>query len=142
MPGNWGRIIRRFGWQHSLAVREMALETARIAEFPHHPSRLDSAFVFLTVEEARQFRNSVQGFGQHVLYRVALSNPEAASHLTDSRLCAPQGTLRPDWARVYWLDADAQAAAIPGVDWTAVTGGVQLREMLTLSQLRIEERLD
>jgi hypothetical protein len=40
------------------------------------------------------------------------------------------------------MDFAAQAAALPGIDWAAATGGLQLREMLTLSQLRIEERLD
>lgn len=106
---------------------------------------MESAFVFLTLDEARAFRqqNSGQGgFGQHLLYRVSLSDPTALSHVTDSRLCVPQGAFRHDWADVYWMDFDAQAAAIPGIDWLAVTNRVPLREMLTLSQLVIEERLD
>jgi hypothetical protein len=139
LPGNWGRVVRAYGWQHSHALREMALEAARLAYFPHRPSRLDSAFAIPTVEEARKFRQHVAGFGQHLLYRVSLCDPNAASHLTDSRLCAPQGSIRPDWANVYWMDIGAQAAAIPGIDWHAASGGMQLREVLTLSALRVEE---
>lgn len=141
-PGNWGRLIRAYGWQHNHSLRETALEQARLATAPHLPSRLDSAFVIPTLEEAQRFRSTIQGFQQHILYRVTLLDPNAPSHITDSRLCAPQGTLRPDWAIVYWLDVETQAASIPGIDWTATVRGVQLREMLTLSQLRVEERLN
>lgn len=139
-PGNWGRVVRSWGWQHTHALREMALEQARVERFPHRPSRLESAFVFLTVEEARAFRAS-PGFQTHLLYRVSLLDPSANSHITDSRLCGPQGALRPNWVDVYWMDAGTQAAAVPGIDWTAVQPR-DLREMLTLSQLRVEERLD
>lgn len=141
-PGNWGRVIRAFGWQHGQALREMALEQARLAYNPKLPSRMDAAFVMPTAEEARTFRTNSQGFQQHILYRVTLCDPNTASHLTDSRLCSPQGSIRADWANVYWLDWQAQAAAIPGIDWAAAIRGIQMREMLTLSQLRVEERLD
>jgi hypothetical protein len=142
MPGNWGRVIRVYGWQHNQAIREMALEQARLARDPNLPSRMEAAFVMPTLEEARTFRANTQGFQQHILYRVTLCDPAASSHITDSRLCSPQGTVRADWATIYWLDWQAQAAAIPGIDWTAAIRGVQLREMLTLSQLRVEERLE
>jgi hypothetical protein len=142
MPGNWGRIMRTVGWNHGFAIREMALENARRRGFDHLPSRMDAAFVFLTPDEARQFRQTADGFHQHLLYRVTLSDPAAPSHVTDCRLCVPRGALRDDWANVYWLDVAAQAASIPGIDWSATTGGTQLREMLTLSRLRVEERLD
>lgn len=141
VPGNWGRVIRHYGWQHNFALREMALEAARIRLAPHLPSRMDAAFVLPTLEEARAFRTNSQGWQSHLLYRVTLCDPNATSHVVDSRLCGPAGTLRADWADAYWLDP--AAAAIPGIDnWAAATGGVQLREMLTLSKLRVEERLD
>jgi hypothetical protein len=142
MPGNWGRVVRAYGWQHNQALREMALEEARRARFPERPSRLDAAFVFLTLEEARNFRQNVAGFAQHILYQVTLCDLGAISHVTDSRLCAPQGTFRHDWADIYWMDTEIQAAAMPGIDWAAVTNQLRLREMLTLSPLRVEERLD
>jgi hypothetical protein len=138
-PGNWGRVIKAYGWQHPHSLREMALEQARLATAPHLPSRMDAAFVIPTLQEAQTFQSGTQGFQQHILYRVTLDDPSASSHLTDSRLIAPQGTIRPDWANVYWLNLGAQAAAIPGIDWTVTTG---LREMLTRSQLRVEERLN
>jgi hypothetical protein len=141
-PGNWGRVVRAWGWRHGQTLREMALEDARIARFPTRPSRLDSAFVFLTIDEARNFRARSDGFLQHILYRVTLVDPGAASHVTDSRLCTPHGDLRSNWADVYWIDYPVQAAAVPGIDWAAQIRAMELREMLTLSQLRIEERLN
>lgn len=141
-PGNFGRIVRALAWQHGHAFREMALEDARLARFPHRPSRLDCAFCFITDDEARRFRTSIQGFAQHILYRVSLVDPKAASHVTDHRFCTGQGTFRANWADIYWMDFNAQAAAVPGINWTTAKGGHDLREMLTLSQVRIEERLN
>ena len=140
-PGDWGRVIRSAGWAHTLAIREMALEDARAARFPHRPSRLNSAFVMLTLAEAGEFRRLSNSAFHQILYRVTLTDPSANSHITDVRLCGPQGPIRSDWADMYWLDHEAQASAIQGVHWTA-TGGLQLREMLTLSPLCVEERLD
>ncbi|MBR2535620.1 MAG: hypothetical protein IKE66_06060 [Hyphomicrobium sp.] len=142
-PGNYGRIVRAMGWRHSFAYREMALESARLTRFAHLPSRLDAAFVLLTLEEMREFqRLNSANFQNHIQYRVTLCDEKAASNVTDSRLCNPAGSLRADWADVYWLDIKAQSTAIPGVDWATAAVPAQLREMLTLSQLRIEERLD
>lgn len=141
LPGNWGRVLRAAGWRHVSALAEQALEAARLARFPHRPSRLDSAFACVTEQEARDFMHRTSSFNNHLLYAVTLVDPSAASHITDSRLCVPQGKLRHDWADVYWMDAQHQAAAIPGIDWGAATGGVMLREMLTLSALRVESRI-
>jgi hypothetical protein len=143
LPDNWGRMIRAYGWQHNCAMREYALEHARLTRFPHRPSRLDGAFVMLSPEEAKTFRRHINGFQHHLLYRVSLTDPSALSHIADSRLCGPLGAVRHDWADIYWLDYDSQTASIPGIDWATASGGIrELREMLTLSQLRIEERID
>lgn len=142
--GNWGRVITHLQWRHNEALREMALEDARRTRFPHRPSRLEAVFVFLTEQEAREFRSRNGGFNSHLLYRVTLIDPSALSFVTDSRLCGPVGTLRPNWADVYWTGGDPAQMGIPGIsDWKAATGGiVQSREMLTLSNLRVEERLN
>jgi hypothetical protein len=142
-PGNWGRILRFHGWRHSEALKEMALEHARLSRFKDRPSRLEGAFVFLTVDEARAFRANNSVFNSHILYRVTLVNPAAAFHITDLRLANPLGLFRSDWADVYWQPFDPATIAVPGIEnWSSMTGGlVQVREMLTLSQLRIEERL-
>jgi len=138
-PGNWGRIIRAAGWQHSLALRETALELGRLAKFPNAPSRLECAFVFLTMNEAIDFRNAGTGFAMHCLYRVRLNDPTAASFVTGWGLVAPQGTIS-EWPDIYWRGV---ATSIPGVDGSDMAVGVsQRREMLTLSQLVIEERLN
>lgn len=143
-PGNWGRVIRQAGWRHNLAVREMALEAVRLARFPDKPSRLDSAFVFLTIDEAKRFRQSGTGFDFHVLYRISLQDHSARSFITDWRLVNPQGDLRADWADTYWqgVSETGLAGNIPGTDWIAVAGPTPNREMLTESSLIVEEILD
>lgn len=141
-PGNWGRIVRAHGWNHPSSRHEAAIEQARMARFPAKPSRLDVAFVCPTADEARLFRAATPAFGQHILYRVSLCDCSALSHIADPRLCSPQGTFRCDWADTYWLDYDPAGASIPGINWPLATNGIQFREMLTLSQLRVEERLD
>jgi hypothetical protein len=102
---------------------------------------LNAAFVFLTREEAIHFKTA-EKWGAHILYRVELCDPSALSHVTDWRLLTPHGTLRPDWADAYWVGINSVATSIPGIDWAVATNGIPLREMLTLSQLRVKERLD
>lgn len=150
LPGNWGRVIRRWGWVHTLAVREMALETYRLAHHPDLPSRMEAAFVFLTVEEANALKvgegGQRTGFEQHCLYRVRLTVPYAPSFVADHRLVAPVGPLRHDWAELYWrgLDTNGNPRFQQGDAAVNVPadGRGPYREMLTLSPLIIEERLD
>jgi hypothetical protein len=147
LPGNWGRVIRALGWRHSEALKEMALESARRSRFPSRPSRLDCAFAFPTADEARNFRARIASFANHILYRVRLADPSAPLHITDNRLSSPQGTMRDDWADEYWRDFDPNTLSIPGIGiWATAAasapGGLQSREILTLSPLVVEERLD
>jgi hypothetical protein len=121
----------------------MALEDARRSRYAHRPSRLDSVFVFLDVTEARNFRQRIPAFASHILYRVSLTDPGALSHVTDTRLAGPQGSLRHDWADLYWMDFDPTTFAVPGYEsWQIATNGyVQEREMITLSDVRVDETL-
>lgn len=134
-PGNFGRLIRLHGWNHNLAVREMALEAARLASFENLPSRFDSCFGFASLAEAQAFQAQINGFQTHLLYRVSIVGDAPIVGLTDSRLCGPGGELRHNWAEAYWngMTLVEQGADIADGAW---------REMLTLSPLRIEERLD
>lgn len=142
-PGNWGRIIRRASWAHNLAIREMALEHARALRFPSRPSRLDAAFVLPTREEAERFQSKEQGFNMHVLYRVTLRKPDSDIFITDWRLCTPCGAFRNDWPDAYWSGVDeAGRGSVPGIDWPTGEEGAPHREVLTLSQLQIEERFN
>ena len=146
-PGNWGRIIRATGWRHPEAVKEMALEYVRRLNCPDKPSRLESAFAFLTVDEARNFRGRIAGFGSHTLYRVGLVARDAPSHIADSRLSGPQGALHDNWPEDYWREYDPATIAVPGIDnWVACAssspGGLHSRELLTLSALVIRDRID
>jgi hypothetical protein len=140
--GNWGRIIMAASWQHNYALREMALEQSRIGRFSHLPSRLNCSFVFLSRDEALRFKQQIPGFSFHILYRVSLTETDANSHVTDWRLNIPIGNLRADWPDVYWMGLHAFSTTIPGVDWNNGQWAIQSREMLTLSDLRIEETLN
>jgi hypothetical protein len=113
----------------------MALEAARLARFPNFPSRLDSCFGLPSLAEAQAFRGQINGFQTHLLYRVSIDGDAPVIGLTDSRLCGPNGALRADWADAYWegMTLVEHGAEIADGTW---------REMLTLSPLRIEERID
>lgn len=138
-PGNFGRIVNAMGAQHEHWMREQALEAARVKNHAAKPSRLDAAFVSIDEAEARSFRARIPGFTHHVLYSVSLLDPSSPSHLTDTRLCAPQGNGQYNWADLYWRDYDPEALIIPGLgSLAAATKGVACREVLTLSPLRIE----
>jgi hypothetical protein len=139
--GNWGSVVRRASWLHGAAVREAALESARVVRFPSLPSRLDSIFVFPTQDEANFFRQTEQAFAFHHLYRVCLRNADAPSLVTDWRFIVPIGKFRHDWPDLYWAGTAVQASSgfVPNRN-NRPPG--QCREMLTLSPIRIEQRLD
>ena len=134
-PGNWGRVLRALGWNHPAAFREMALESARLFRFAQCPSRLDSGFGFVSLDDARAFQQTVNGFGTHILYRVRLTDGNAVTGITEWELCGVNGVMRHDWADAYWL----AMKLLPNSE--TEVGGTG-REVLTLSQMRIEERLD
>lgn len=148
LPGNWGRILRLYGWRHAHSIREHALEEARKALAPHLPSRLACAFVFLSRQEAEAFRGSVldarqSGFAAHVLYRVRLLDPSAPWFLTDGRNVSPTDT-HVAWPRNYWLPL-AEPWEVEGrQDSERVRSSLSVghRELLTLSRLTVEECLD
>lgn len=140
VPGNWGRIVRAAGWAHTGALREAALDAYRIAYTPSLPSRLDSAFVFLSAEDALQFKSTTNGgFSFHSLHRVRLVDESAKCFVTDWRFVDPHGTFE-HWPNVYWKGL--QAGPEPGVDQPVAEGPRPCYEMLTLSHLLVEECLD
>ena len=146
-PGNYGRIIRMHGWAHTQALREMAIETARLARFPEMPSRLDCCFAFLTAAEARFYQGTVAGFGYHILYRVSLAQKNAKVHIANYKGLIPIGQLNGTWPDSYWKpDPDANwqlaASADPPIIEQMAMRGELTREMLTLSPLVVQERLD
>lgn len=143
LPGNWGRIIKRAGWAHNLAMREVALEYARQAQPSYLPSRLECAFAFLTSEEARLFWvEERKGSVFDVLYRVSLADPKEVTFVTDWTLVAPAGDVGSGWADRYW----SQPARVESHGPSPIGGIMQVagqrREVLTMSPLVIEERLD
>ncbi len=100
LPGNWGRVVRRWGWAHSFALRETVREAFRFAHHPELFSRMEAAFVFLTGEKANLLPvghgDPRTRFEQHCLNRVRLATLDAPSFVADHRLVAPAGALRHD----------------------------------------------
>ena len=133
-PGNWGRIVRIHGWNHTAATREMALEGARISKFSAFPSRLDCCFAFASLDEAKAFQTGPNGFNTHLLYRVTLIDPFVLTGITSWALSFFNGALRHDWADDYWR-------AMKRIQAGVAVGVGEGREVLTLSPLRIEECL-
>lgn len=91
LPGNWGRIIRGYTngkvdfanmW---ILFREQTFELVRRTKFPDKPSRLESAFLFLEEDKARQFR--INNNRMHdVLYEVEIVDQSKKSHVGDMNL--------------------------------------------------------
>lgn len=102
LPGNWGRTIRKFGWQHGRAIYETILEHVRAQEFSHLPSRLECAFFFDDENEARFYWNGDLGRTLMRLYEVEILDPSRPVHRTDWRGISPQGPLDTTWAKNYW----------------------------------------
>jgi hypothetical protein len=126
LPGNWYRMLRRYGEQHSffLPFRELVYEEIRKTEFPATVSRLDCVFCCETEE-------GLLGFMQHEgrpfdeMYEVELVDKDPV-------------IFRADWSIVkgisgqrVWDQAEAQARTY----WsTTPTHNV---EVLSASPVRI-----
>ena len=138
-PGNWGRVVKLSGWLHPSAMREMALEDARLTRWPERPSRLRCAFVCITELEARLYQAASVRF--HVLHEVDLVDPNAVPFETSWELVKPENTgpMRNDWCDAYWSgEAWKSVVGLPGTPFEGVTA----REGLTTSALRVVKALD
>ena len=136
-PGNWGRVVQLFGWKHTSALREMALEAARLAHFPDRPSRLACAFVCLNEVEGRAYQHTNNLMG-HVLHEVVLVHESMAPFVTSWGLVSPSGNLRSNWADAYWDGVSYKGVHCNG----ELFEGVPAREGLTLSPLRVLRAVD
>lgn len=130
LPGNWGRIIKRFGWQHGRAIYETFLEEIRAKHYPALPSRLESSFFFDDVGEARFYRDIDQGRSMMLLYEVKILD-SVPQHVTDWRHISPFGPLNADWAHAYWS----------GKFGSPHESGHACREVLSITRLEIVAHL-
>jgi hypothetical protein len=130
MPGNWGRIIRLFGWQHNRSVFEVALADQRQENFPQLPSRLDCSFFFDDLDEARFYKTN-QNLLTHILYEVQVLDVDVPQHRTDWRNISPNGALDNDWTRRYWAPVFQPPALQPSGQALAC------REVLAVSPLKV-----
>jgi hypothetical protein len=87
-PGNWGRLLKRYGvpegtapWGNPwLLARELIFETVREKAAPALPSRMGACFALPDMPAADAYRaENDPGFKQ-VLHQVELLDPTAPTH--------------------------------------------------------------
>ena len=78
------------------------MEYVRRHSFPQLPSRMDCAFFFDSIGEARFYRNSDPGRTMINLYEIDLVDPKAVQHRTDWRRVSPSGPVDLTWIVDYW----------------------------------------
>lgn len=161
LPGNYGRLIRRIGWQHSNALREAVLENVRAAAFPDRPSRLSCVFCLPSEDSARVFQAENDGFPHHVLHRVrvvaGLGSGRVPVHRTDWRWVNPAATAGEVpgtvWAERYWRGLheppahgleleDARGAVAPVATEEREMRADERCEVLVGGPVAVEECLD
>ncbi|WP_041679666.1 hypothetical protein [Cupriavidus necator] len=134
--GNHGKVIRDYrhftadatnGWK--LAI-EMVLENVRLSQPKELPSRLSSAFAFLSEADAksRAFSNPASR-----LYEVELVDEAAPRHIADFDLYSTICKSEPSQAFLPKTELLAKDY------WQGSGNGV--KELLTLSDLRVVRRL-
>lgn len=142
LPGNYGRIIRKAEWRHESGMRELAIEAARLARFAFRPSRFDCAFAFTEEDEARWFRSTYPGFQFHNLFRVRLKDENANSFIANVLSLPPSIPFESNWPDRYWMGIAVNRDSGVPVEPSVCDKGTLCREVLTLSPLVVEERLD
>lgn len=139
LPGNWGRIIRRYitpitnvqtfgnAW---LMSRELIFEDVRKERFPSKPSRFESAFCCPDEPSARVYQAQADPNKIQTLHEVELVDPTAPTHVAPLPMVdfAP-GSL--------FMEETANRAVIY---WTGDPNGNQ--EIVTLSPLRVVRSID
>ncbi|WKL21285.1 hypothetical protein QYR00_05830 [Agrobacterium tumefaciens] len=114
-PGRHGDFIRRFQYgvyasdadTFSLVMREMLLETARVAVASDAPSRLNCVFVASTIEFARMFRDGYR-HGASILSVEPQGAPLAPRACSFSLISTPKNgtpsyiSYMPTEAVQYW----------------------------------------
>ena len=83
LPGNFGRNISLYKNAEPLLGRELVFEAVRFRKFPSKPSRLKSAFVFKTLNDAKIFKNTMSQ--TTIVYEVQLENENANSHTSNMK---------------------------------------------------------
>ncbi len=125
LPGNWGRLKRRFETDALQISREAILEDYRRRHWPDKPSRLKAAFACLTLEIARNYH--AKHAPATLLYKVELLDPTAPIHYGDYEVCMAgfQGIDGMQAvAKRYWQGESMNSP-----------------EIVTLSPLRVIERV-
>jgi hypothetical protein len=140
LPGNWGRIVRRYTYPLPdgrnlgnpwVIARELEFERIRKDQFPKRPSRMESAFCCLNLDHARAYQAQVDPAGIQVLHEVELVDPSLATHQ------APLAMMDLPAGGSEFLSATAIRAV---AYWTGDPNGIQ--EIVTASALRVIANLD
>ncbi|MEO1059534.1 MAG: DUF2441 domain-containing protein [Actinomycetota bacterium] len=117
-PGNFGRVIRRYGQQHNLYNRETLLENYRTKHHPQAPSRLSCVYAAPSESNAVTFLSAQPTRWSDLIYRVEILDPTATT------FCA-----------------DLTQVADPTLYWSRVLPSHPNAELLIASPIKILERL-
>lgn len=107
------------------------MEDVRQREFSRLPSRMDAAYFFDDIDEARFYASSDGSRLMMLLYEVELVDPNARIHATDWRNTVPDDRFSLDWIRGYW-----SGEMKPRLD-----NGPSCRELLAVTPLRIIQQM-
>lgn len=116
----------------SVALREMAMERVRQAEFPQYPSRMACLYVSQTLKEAKDWADYFIRIGRPT-YAIVRMETDGRCFTGDACNCF-DGTADNAWnescARHYWQN-------LPNVD-----GGRPIHEMLVDGLIRVVEMVE
>lgn len=129
LPGYWGRIVKAAGTNHRHFIREHNLEAARKAYAPQAPSRYECNFCFTSLETARHYRDTEDGFKYGPLYRVRFSNTDLGAFIADYRYVNSGEPANMIIGDTYWLGNNIEPDSL-------------YCEVLTLSKLIIEDLIE
>lgn len=107
------------------------MEDVRSLHYGSLPSRLDCAYFFDDVGEARFYGNADASRAMMLLYEVELVDAAAVIHATDWRGTTPDGEMSLNWVRRYWS----------GIMQPPHESGHACRELLAISPLRIVQQI-
>ena len=129
--GNWGRVVRAYGYRHGSAARELQFELVRREVRPAAPSRLDAAFVSTELAAAEAFMASYRA--TDCLYEVELTDPTAPQFVADMECWNQVGQLPQN--PTGWSEL-----ALAESYWSGCDSGLLTAELLTLSDLQVLSR--
>ncbi|MEW2971004.1 DUF2441 domain-containing protein [Pseudomonas juntendi] len=118
LPGNWGRMLKRYTDVSAVLLRESILESVRALRFPEKPSRMTSLFAIESLDAAIAYRDS--NCPHNLIYELIVDDSDLTIHRGDYSFSMPPGQYLLDglhqMAEMYWSEQPAEFVelVIPG----------------------------